>query len=247
MSRNRGLSVIFTVFFLSLACILMPSQAFAGVTTPTVYFTVAGNSHNGYALLSDISDGFLYGSSRVYGPSLPAGYYGGDVFICQTSTGQVVAQNSSYTTVASAGHQTSTTYNAPSGVTYNVFGNLKVYNPSTGAYVIKQTVHSPNLISRSAPMYETTNSGQTYGNLYQYAATGDYPDLLYAKASNGADGYISTADLEVLTPSTPEEAVALSEAEAEISIPVYDLNGAVVGSFVVAFDQGQEVACPQAA
>lgn len=71
--------------------------------------------------------------------------------------------------------------------------------------------------------YPVNAAGQTYGSGLLFSVVGYEPDLLAAEGVGGVQGYIKTADIEA------DSAVL----RADPMIPLYDLNGNVVGSFKV--------------
>ena len=235
MKRRRLATVLLATFGLALAALCTPILAKAAVQTPTINFTVAGNSHYGYASLSDTGTGNLYGYAKVGGPSLPSGYYGAEVTICHISgtSAAVVGYRSAYTSSYQSGLSVGTYYDAPKGNRYHVFGDLSVYNPSTGGYVTKRTATSPILTARSLPTYQLTSNGQTYGDMHQVMALGCYPDLLLAEATNGRIGYVLTDELRAFVPATPQEATELASENMVRTIPVYSIDGDIIGSLVV--------------
>lgn len=91
--------------------------------------------------------------------------------------------------------------------------------------------------------YPVNAAGETYGSGMLSEVTGRKPDLIRALGVDDVEGYIRRTDIypEI---STTEEALRYMEARKEIDeIPLYDLNGAVIGSF--ALDKTEEEAVPE--
>lgn len=70
------------------------------------------------------------------------------------------------------------------------------------------------------PAYDVTESGETYGKLPDAKKIGYYPDLVSVVGENGIKGYVYSENFEVR--NVPEEG---------LTVPVYDLSGAVVDEF----------------
>ena len=75
--------------------------------------------------------------------------------------------------------------------------------------------------------YPKNIKGETYGPELLFDVVGYMPDLISTTASNGQDGYLRNSELE--------EFLASPDAQ-DNSLPVYDLNGNVIGEFV--FENG---------
>jgi hypothetical protein len=94
-------------------------------------------------------------------------------------------------------------------------------NQSTGAPV-------------TSPSYSTNTKGQTYGS-NEYAPTvAAAPDLIEAIGTKGQAGYVRNEDLNPPLPSSPAEALKQQAADAAAPpkvIPLYDVNGNVIGEF----------------
>lgn len=78
--------------------------------------------------------------------------------------------------------------------------------------------------------YPKNIKGETYGPELLFDVVGYMPDLISTTASNGQDGYLRNSELE--------EFLASPDAQNN-SLPVYDLNGNVIGEFV--FENGPSV------
>ena len=71
--------------------------------------------------------------------------------------------------------------------------------------------------------YPVNAAGETYGSVLLAAMAGQNPDLVSATNQKGVDGYIRIADVPT---------IGLDESAAAIqAIPLYDMNGNVIGSF----------------
>lgn len=71
--------------------------------------------------------------------------------------------------------------------------------------------------------YPVNAAGETYGSVLLADMAGQNPDLVSATNQKGVDGYIRIADVPT---------IGLDESAAAIqAIPLYDMNGDVIGSF----------------
>lgn len=101
------------------------------------------------------------------------------------------------------------------------------------------TVFASSVNTVSSTTFSVNANGETYGNLFQTRAAGEYPDLILATGEDGVVGYVRSEDLEGTAPATPEEALAIQEqhkAEGYSGryVNLYDSDGeTVIGSFFV--------------
>ena len=71
--------------------------------------------------------------------------------------------------------------------------------------------------------YPVNTAGETYGSVLLADMVGEDPDLISATNQKGVDGYIRVADVPTINPAVSTAAVQM--------IPLYDMNGNVIGSF----------------
>lgn len=71
--------------------------------------------------------------------------------------------------------------------------------------------------------YPVNAAGETYGSVLLADMAGQNPDLVSATNQKGVDGYIRIADVPTIDPDVSTAAVQM--------IPLYDMNGNVIGSF----------------
>ena len=69
-------------------------------------------------------------------------------------------------------------------------------------------------------------AGETYGSVLLADMVGEDPDLMSATNQEGVEGYIRIADVPTIDPDVSVAAVQM--------IPLYDMNGNVIGSFELA-------------
>lgn len=96
------------------------------------------------------------------------------------------------------------------------------------------------------PVYSKNELGQTYGSAISASSPETEPDLILVIATNGSEGYVSKADLDVANGTaaasnfkSPADALEWQKSKAgqSVSIPVYQSNGkTVIGSFTVTSD-----------
>ncbi|ABR50166.1 hypothetical protein Amet_4084 [Alkaliphilus metalliredigens QYMF] len=86
--------------------------------------------------------------------------------------------------------------------------------------------------------YKVNSNGETYGSGLQEATLGVAPDLIKARGSNGALGYVRSKDLEPEAANNPEEAIKKQKEKQKNKdtkkIPLYEVDGkTVIGEFVL--------------
>jgi hypothetical protein len=83
--------------------------------------------------------------------------------------------------------------------------------------------------------YNTNEHGQTFGSAMFAESYETEPDLISAMGENGVFGYVYKEDLYCPTPSTREEALAMSQTRIKTqTIPLYASDGrTVIGEFII--------------
>lgn len=81
--------------------------------------------------------------------------------------------------------------------------------------------------------YPVNKQGETFGSLILSDVTHEIPDLISAKNASGISGYIRHDDLRPAS-TTPEGLAAYyAVLETDSTIPLYDLNGNVIGAYEI--------------
>lgn len=89
--------------------------------------------------------------------------------------------------------------------------------------------------------YSVNENNETYGSGLLAETIGIEPDLIAAVGIDGTEGYVRSEDISP-TPSTPQEAVAIASlAKTDRCIPLYNLDGEVIGEFIVNAVEDAEV------
>lgn len=84
--------------------------------------------------------------------------------------------------------------------------------------------------------YPTTSSGETYGPEGLVDILGYAPDLIAVYATNGEPGYMRREERDAYRNLSSEKLNELNSKSATYTLPVYDLDGSVIGEF--AFKDG---------
>lgn len=89
--------------------------------------------------------------------------------------------------------------------------------------------------------YNVNANNETYGSGLLAETIGIEPDLIAAVGRDGTEGYVRSEDLSP-TVSNPKEAVIMAElAKTDRCIPLYSLDGEVIGEFVLNAVEDNEV------
>lgn len=80
--------------------------------------------------------------------------------------------------------------------------------------------------------YPTNANGETYGSYLDRNTVGRAPDLIAAVGANGAEGYLRLNDIAPELSTLEEIRQYQAQVDADPTIPLYDLDGKVIGSFV---------------
>ena len=224
---------------------LLISGAFAvAYDSSTVSYTVGDMTYSGWSTLY-VDGGSTYRAGawvRTAGNTIvPAGCLGTNAVLCNEDGDVIKSTGTVYNTVADY-FTYSVTGTASSGVEVYSQGQATVVNgadrltfdlPKTRTYSRSALVNSLADTLEADHSYPTTASGETYGSVLLADVVGAWPDLLSAVGDGGVQGYLRTDDLnpELLT---REETLAYMQTRADAAtIPLYDLNGLVIGSFTL--------------
>ena len=81
--------------------------------------------------------------------------------------------------------------------------------------------------------YPVNQNGETYGSDSLASLVGEHPDLMSAVGVNGVKGYIRRTDLNPEFNSETEKAAYMARQNQARTIPLYDKEGTVIGSFLL--------------
>lgn len=146
-------------------------------------------------------------------------------------SGQIVPSSILYVDETGGG----TTY-LPVRAVAELIGVPLTWDAETGTIYIGEThatVAPEELLQKLAEQwlvdgdFPKNDKGETYGPELLFDIVGHMPDLVSATATNGQDGYLRNSELEKLVSSFDTQ---------NNSLPVYNLNGDVIGEFV--FENG---------
>lgn len=127
---------------------------------------------------------------------------------------------------------------------YYALSRLNIFSVSNDGYVMYQTNRTPNFacpsLTRSASIeenvasqYGVNENNMTYGSYANVTSDADAPDLIFAVATNGLEGYIKNTDFNQGTDISLEQVQAGLQFE-EKAIPVYEVDGTtVIGEFII--------------
>ena len=150
----------------------------------------------------------------------------------ELASGEKVPSSILYVDQAGGG----TTY-LPMRYLAELLGMSVTWNQATGTADLKnrQTVVEPDQLMQELAEkwlvdgdYPKNDKGETYGPEILFDIVGHMPDLISTTATNGKDGYLRNSELEALLSSFDEQ--------RSNKLPVYDLEGNVIGEFT--FEDG---------
>lgn len=227
------------ISFLLAAALSVGTCLSASATSYSNWSTSSGYKYK-YQFRSELEiyGGLVTSYTRIEttnGSYAPAGYVGADAFLFRSngylldSTGLIYSNNdeSSYTVDIST-TQRGTYYAQGLVAILTGFDNGE---PQYKTLHTDQTTYSTYSLGPSVG-YRTNSDGETYGSGLLVGVYGEYPDLVQAEGVNGVKGYVRYDDL-VYIPSSLEDAVAYSSSTEDKSIPVYNIDGEVVDTFVL--------------
>lgn len=201
--------------------------------------TVNGKTYQYRASLSILSDR-LYAATTIQSLSgtVPGGYMGAKAVLYKN--GKATSSDDIYYEDDTTSSLTVYKYSYTNG-TYYSQGVVAMYNGS--GYTTDTTAATANgtYSLDSNDGYQVTENGETYGSGVLADVYGEFPDLIEAIGVNGVEGYVRFEDF-IYLPETPEEAIAYSQSNENKYIPVYDLDGNVIDTFLLsAYDENTAV------
>lgn len=152
----------------------------------------------------------------------------------ETSAGQKIPSSILYTDALGGG----TTY-LPVAYLSKIFDMPITWDGETGTVVlgIAPIIPEENLLQHLAEQwlvdgdYPKNSKGETYGPDSLELLLGYRPELIAATATNDVDGYIRLTDMEEFERLLIEDFAAISASGKPYTVPVYDLEGNVIGEF----------------
>ena len=233
MKKKKKLASLLLVLVMSLA-LTVPAfaatrDAYEGHDSGTIIVPGAGYSYRIYSTLySSIFGSSRYASVSVEensGRTIPKNYIKITPSLCNAS-GSIEIVGSPVYSSGSGTHLFANTKTSgdpemryATGVVV-VEGYGKVDAPEATDARSRQAVDALSKSLTEDGQYPVNACGETYGSLLLASEVGHVPDLLSAVGSNGVDGYISLADM-------------IADHAAGDSLPLYDLEGNVIGALVV--------------
>lgn len=179
------------------------------------------------------------------GKSVPAGYmkakaflYDGAGNLCRSTVMQTNSADANYLCVVTPGVVGAGEYYSQGEVSqYEVgptFSDSAEYTTLTAGMASKGDIAVSQILEATLDKdggYPVNALGQTYGSGLLSSVVGDKPDLIAAIGTNNVKGYIRTDELDPYT-ATPAETVALAASVKDSVLPLFDVSGKVIGTFV---------------
>lgn len=136
---------------------------------------------------------------------------------------------------------------------YSISGNLKAdgeyrayYDESLTDYSAGRSkpseLYYPGRSSQQDAItsYPTNSAGETYGSYLDRHTVGYAPELIEAKGENGVYGYVRLEDFAPELDSLGEIQLWQDKVNEDNMIPLYDLNGNIIGEYALGTTQEQE-------
>ncbi len=167
--------------------------------------------------------------------NVPTGYLGGLPRLYNKSKELLTSSKWTYNSVPIHMKTISTKKVKGNGKYYYSQSKARVYNgDGYDTYVCNQ---SPIIkVNSGIEGYKVNNKGESYGSALDENSIGGEPDLIKAVGIGGIHGYVKANDFEIDN-DTPKEAGinSFSNGESEdITIPLYNKDGDVIGKFRIA-------------
>lgn len=231
------------------AAMVIPMTAFAEQYESSKWtYSASGYTYNYWSILYDDHDNEFRAATWVQETSLknvPVGYIGAASYVWSANTNRILVQRPmTYNTSAIYFHPSSTLSTVTTDTVYSE-GVAAFYTGS--GYVEKTAPQTPRVQGVKQSMmaaltadgtYPTTANGETYGPIALKDVVGFAPDLVLAEGTNGEEGYVRNEDLNPHSwVKTPEDAMLyMSMLEQYKEVPLYDLEGNVIGTFELSVD-----------
>lgn len=230
---------------LFLAAVMLCTVAVFAVTYESGHIDiVAGNK------TYDVSSILYQDSSTQYRASVwaqttdssnvPANYIGVDAYLCNEAQELIYNTGWKYNSTTANFHYAVTPKQRTSDIVYAT-GQVKLY---TGTKHVIEAAPETTYVGGSRSMsvltrglvagaYPTNSAGKTYGSVLCAQLVGHQPDLISAVGRNGISGYVKNEDLNPEIRSEADIAAYNAALANDRSIPLYDLQGNVIGAFEI--------------
>lgn len=233
------------------------------IETDPEKFTVNGVNYEMWSTLYKDGKNTFRGSTWVSNPAqtrMPEGHFGVSTYLCDPTDTDIVYAEKAMRYNSSTAYfyyqETNKAYANDNGVICG--GEVAIYN---GTRYEKRTAPQTRVTypGRAADGtskevmalldenggYPVTAAGESYGPITLTEVVGSGPDLIWARGVDETKGYIRAEDLQPDV-NNPEEAAAyMAELKNNPNkfrmIPLYDLEGNVIGSFEVTLPTDDEV------
>lgn len=229
--------ILSSCFALVIGICLFSTPAFATDTTGAyitkTYDGVSYQAHTSTGVFFGVVTGGTYANASS---TRPAGYIGASTLDFNGS-GSIVTSRVQYSQKSTSSIGVIAAGDVGSGNRFFTEGTVHVYRPS-GSYSSFSVPASPYAtisVDGLAPSGVTAD-GLTYGSKLDCinASEEDQYDLYSVVGLNGQNGYILNDDYIAATvASCPNDALTAFSIEHDEILPVYNLNGEVIDSFVV--------------
>ncbi|WMM26058.1 hypothetical protein RBU61_05115 [Tissierella sp. MB52-C2] len=235
-----------------LVCILVSVSsltAFAGIASDWKESSVKGYN---YKYRSDIWTIYYVSGNTIEGVGIvkstagnvPAGYMGVQARLYTSNDTLKYSSAYVYNEIAVINEYAYTSATSSSGYFYSQ-SQVKLYNGD--GYNTYNAYQSPNAavptsLDISMDSYGVTRNNETYGSALLAEKIGQEPDLILAVGTDGTEGYVRALDL-ARTPKTTKDAINIGlMSSQDRDIPLYDLEGNVIGQFMLNAVEKEKVA-----
>ncbi len=170
--------------------------------------------------------------------TVPAGYLKAKAFLydaagnlCKSTVMQTNTTAANYLVVVAPGLTGTGEYYSRGEVSLYLNSEYRAVTASTPADGETNVMKTLKTSLNKDGGYPVDALGQTYGSLLLSHVVGYKPDLVAAIGTNKVKGYVRMDELDPYT-ATPEETAALAASAKDSVLPLYDLSGKVIGTFV---------------
>lgn len=230
MRESKMLKLLTAAFFaicVTMSCLsinVSAASVYGSKKTVSVYgksYTYYSSAHN------NSTSSWAYGSVDSNSSNVPAGYFGINSRLYNSSGSLIKSSGMVYNTTSASSTSRSSGSTTTKG-TYYGQAQVKFYNGN--GYNTYTSNASPRVQRSSVPMileepYEVNDNGLTYGSGFYAESLEESPDLMKVIGENGVEGYVYSKDINLELNTLDEVLDYINSGQLDYVVPVYEKDG----------------------
>lgn len=240
--KKRAAKMLFTAALSFALCI--PAFA-ASYESGHITIPAGDKSYEVYSILYEDSKGTYRASAWAQvadGTRVPAQYIGVNAWLCAPG-GQILSSTGyTYNDVSySFWYACTNTYRTAARV--YAAGEVDLYTGTQHTYHnVPESTYVGGTRALGVQAFPVNRNGESYGDVEMAKHIGYNPDLIAAIGNGGVEGYLRLSDMRPDITCEADILAYYKSLEDNPDIPLYDVNGTVIGTFTITGSAGKDIA-----